>query len=209
MTVAEPVTVLTDYILAVTGCLLGIRLRRAADGHESRRLLAAALLFTGVSALVGGTSHGLGSRLDRWAHDAFWLVTYYALGLANLALIAAAVRAFLRPRLRPWLLTALWLRLLLYVALLAPRRELRYVVYDAVLTAAIVLALAALAAWTRRDPSVPWLVAGVAVSMAGASAQVVRLALHPLFNHNDLFHVVQTLGLVLFYEAGRRLADRD
>lgn len=208
LTVAEPVTVLTDYILAVTGCLLGIRLRRLADGHESRRLLAAALLFTGVSALVGGTSHGLGSRLDPWAHAGFWLVTYYALGLANLALIAAAARAFLRPRLRPWLLTVLWLRLVLYAALLAQRRELRHVVYDSVVSAAIVLALGALA-WTRHDPSAPWLVAGVAVSMAGASAQAFRLALHPLFNHNDLFHVVETLGLVLFYEAGRRLADRD
>jgi hypothetical protein len=209
MTVAEPVTVLTDYILAVTGCLLGVRLRRRAAGHESRRLLAAALLITGVSALVGGTSHGLGTRLDPWTHAGFWRVTYYALGLANLALIAAAARAFLRPRLRRWLLMALWLRLLLCVVLLAQRRELRYVVYDAVLTAVILLVLAALAVWTRRDPSAAWLVAGVAVSMAGASAQALRLAPHPLFNHNDLFHVVETLGLVLFYEAGRRLADRD
>jgi len=35
-----------------------------------------------------------------------------------------------------------------------------------------------------------------------------RLAPHPAFNHNDLFHVIQTLGLWLFYAGGRTLADQ-
>jgi hypothetical protein len=53
--------------------------------------------------------------------------------------------------------------------------------------------------------------AGIGVSLAGALLQRAGLSLHRHFNHNDLFHVLQTIGIYFYYRAGALLeapADR-
>jgi hypothetical protein len=40
-----------------------------------------------------------------------------------------------------------------------------------------------------------------------ALIQVLRIAPHPQFNHNDLFHVVQTGALYLLYRGGLLMRD--
>jgi hypothetical protein len=46
------------------------------------------------------------------------------------------------------------------------------------------------------------------VSLAAAAAQASGLDLHPSFNHNDLYHVVQIAAMALFYCGARRMQDR-
>ena len=48
---------------------------------------------------------------------------------------------------------------------------------------------------------------GVAVSFAGAAAQMSGFALHRHFNHNDLYHVIQMLGLWLLFRGARGLEE--
>jgi len=40
------------------------------------------------------------------------------------------------------------------------------------------------------------------VSLAASWVQVMRISLHENFNHNDLFHVIQMLGMYLMYRGG-------
>lgn len=55
-------------------------------------------------------------------------------------------------------------------------------------------------AWYRtRDPSAGWIVSAVLVSFLAAGIQAAGLAPHPQFNHNDLYHVVQMMGMWLLY----------
>ncbi len=67
------------------------------------------------------------------------------------------------------------------------------------------IALGALALLGRgsRPAPVPMTLLGVAVSLAGALVQSSGIDLHPHFNHNDLFHVIEIGGLYCFYRAGR------
>jgi len=58
----------------------------------------------------------------------------------------------------------------------------------------------------RRDPAWRWMAGGVAVAVAGALVQALRLAPHPGFNHNDLYHVIQIAAMWLFYRGAQRLA---
>ncbi len=44
-----------------------------------------------------------------------------------------------------------------------------------------------------------WLKRAVAVSLLGVVVLVFRLSPHPLFNHNDLYHVIQMGGLICLY----------
>lgn len=202
---AEPATFLTDYLLAGLGVVLGLWLWRRAEGSRARRLWAAALVTIGAGAAIGGSSHALGA-----AEEAGWLwtATMVAIGLASCLLGLGAVWAFVRsPGLRRALGAALVLVLLVYVVWVPGHPDFRWAVYDYGLTLLVLLLAAAWLGWRRREPSAPWLAAAIALSFAAAAIQQLELSPHPRFNHNDLYHVVQAIGLWLFYRAGLRLPE--
>jgi len=43
---------------------------------------------------------------------------------------------------------------------------------------------------------------GLLVCVAGTVVQVMKISVHEKFNHNDLFHVIQMLGMFLMYRGG-------
>jgi hypothetical protein len=49
-----------------------------------------------------------------------------------------------------------------------------------------------------------WILAGVAVSVIAGLAQASGIALHEHFNHNDLYHVLQTGAMFILYRGVRR-----
>jgi hypothetical protein len=201
-------TVFTDYGLAAVGLALALRLQARAEGQRSRRLWAACFLGVALAAVTGGTSHGWAPRMDEAARITLWRVTYGLVGLGNFSILAGAVVAATRGRARAALLAALVLRFAVWFAFISMRPDFRYVVYDYAGTLLGLLVFAGWLARTRR-PGAPWIAAGVAASLAGAVVQRSGLAPSPAFNHNDLFHVVQALGLYLYFRAGLVLADRN
>lgn len=205
--IAEPTTTLTDYLLAALGFFCAARLLPSAReaGRRSVAAWGAGLGAMGLAALFGGTLHGFGPRMSAAGRAALWLATYYAIGVANLALLAGATVAALEGAARHGLMALLVLRLLAYAALLTRFRDFRYVVYDYALTLGLLLALSL--ARPLRSGAGRWIRAGVVVCFVGALVQRSGLALHPHFNHNDLFHVVQMLGAWLFYRGGHLLRD--
>ena len=62
--------------------------------------------------------------------------------------------------------------------------------------------------WLRhRDDYSKWLSLAVLVNLAGAAVQMSRVRLHAYFNHNDLFHVIQLVAMVLFYRGATLARD--
>jgi hypothetical protein len=208
LTIAEPMTVLTDYGLAAVAGALAAALWVRAEGHTSRHLWAASFLAVAVAAAAGGTWHGWSPRMTRPSADALWLVTYMFVGLGNVFILAGAAVAATRGALRTALVAVLLLRFGVWLGFIARNPDFRYVIYDYAGTLLGLLALAAFLAWRDR-PGAGWIAGGVAVSLAGAVIQRGRLAPSPAFNHNDLFHVVQAVGLYLYFQGGRRLEDGD
>lgn len=203
---AEPMTVLTDYGLAAVGGALALALWARAGGQVCRKMWAACFLAVSVAAVAGGTWHGWAPRMARPTADALWLLTYAFVGLGNGLILAGAAVAATRGGLRRALLAVILVRFVVWFALIARDPDFRYVIYDYAGTLLGLLALAACLAWRKR-PGAGWIAAGVAVSLAGAAIQRGRLAPSPAFNHNDLFHVVQAIGLCLYYRGGRGLTD--
>ena len=201
-------TVLTDYGLAATAAVLAARLLGRTDGQRARWLWGASFVAVALAAAAGGTWHGWAPRMTRSAADALWLLTYAFVGLGNVLILAAAAWAAARGGLRAALLAAVLLRFFVWFAFIARDPDFRYVVYD---YAGTLIGLLVLAAWlgVRGRPGGPAIAAGVAVSLAGAFVQRMRLAPGPAFNHNDLFHVVQAAGLYLYYRGASRLRDCD
>lgn len=92
MIVTEPMTMATDYLLAVLCVILALRLR-----SSSRRtgMWVAAFLVTAVAALFGGTAHGFRVPLgEHW--QVVWTLTVWSIAAGSVLLIATAVRSVLR-----------------------------------------------------------------------------------------------------------------
>ena len=176
----EFVTMLTDYVLALSGLGAAAWLWPRAAGAPGR-WWAAAFAITGIAAVLGGTSHGYRPVLATSTHTLVWRLTYVAVGLANLCVLQGAA--------------------------LVVHGEFRYVLYDYAITLLGLLAFAAAQAARRRRGG-GWVAAGVLVSLLGAVVQLGQIGVGRAFNHNDVFHVLQALGLVLYARGGRDLVRR-
>ena len=97
----------------------------------------------------------------------------------------------------------------LFVVYVAVNDDVRMVIYDGALTMLVVIVLSTWGAWAQRMPSATWILAGVLVSMLGALFQQGRVSIHPHFNHNDLYHVIQTGAMYLLYRGGLLLRERS
>jgi hypothetical protein len=60
----------------------------------------------------------------------------------------------------------------------------------------------------RKDGTVQWLVSGIAVTLIGAAAQLLRLPFNQWLDHNGVYHLIQIVGLYLFYRCARTVHDR-
>lgn len=209
MTISEPMTMFTDYLVTLLAASLGIHLiiEGKARSTRSEILWGWAFMATALGALAGGTSHGFIEQLGDDGWQLLWRITVYSIGTASfLMLVGALVAALSGP----------WKRLLVLVALvkfggylwwMASHDDFRFVINDYGSTMVVVLLLQLWLWWARRAPSAPWVVGGIAVSFVASLIQQSEFALHQHFNHNDIFHVVQMLALWLLYRGGRLLED--
>jgi len=199
MTVAEPVTLITDYLLAAVYGTLAAKLKRRGAA-TSTRLAAAALLVTGTAAALGGTYHG-------WPSVPLWKLTVYSLGLADFLTVAAAVFAAFRGPSRRWVLRLAAGKLAVYLAWITFHDEFRYVIYDYLPALAAVVVFAFLADRRGQSRSARWIAAAALVTLAGSAVQQSGFALHRHFNHNDLYHVIQMGAAWLFYRGFGEFRD--
>jgi hypothetical protein len=189
----EPMTVVTDYALGGVAAWLSFLLFR--NTQTSRRLWALAFAALAAAAFLGGTWHGfLQSNL-------LWKATTLSAGVASFGMVAGSSYAAFSGQPRMLVLTAALAKLLVYSAWMLSHDAFLYVVID---TGLAFTAVAAMHLWKWNGP----ILAGVAVSIAGALVQASGLRPHPHFNHNDLYHVIQIAALVLLYRGAKRLEGR-
>lgn len=209
MTIAEPMTMLTDYLVTLLAASLGIHLiiEGRARSVLSEQLWGWAFMATALGALAGGTSHGFIQQLGDDGWQILWKITVYAIGAASFLLLAGALVASLSGPWRRLLLLMAFVKLVGYGWWMASHDDFRFVINDYGSSMAVVLLLQLWQWWARRAPSAPWVVAGILVSTVGSLIQQSDFALHEHFNHNDIFHVIQLLALWLLYRGGRLLED--
>lgn len=102
----EPLTTFTDYLLAAASLGLAIAVARGRnDGNRvSSWLWCAGLVAAATAAAIGGTYHGLASRVDSSTVRALWSATMFAMGVCA-GLFAGAVHTadMTRAATRRWL----------------------------------------------------------------------------------------------------------
>ena len=90
------------------------------------------------------------------------------------------------------------IKLVLYVGWMLFHDQFIYVVLD---TGIALLVVAATHLWKWNGP----MLAGVALSVLAGVVQASGFKLHEHFNHNDLYHVIQTVAVLLLYQGAKRL----
>lgn len=207
MIVSEPMTLATDYLLAVTVGWWGWRLWR--DGRNlafaARGRFGGALLAAAVAALLGGTVHGFVTVLPDTLHDLLWRATLLSIGISDLAFLLAANAALLRGAPARWLAHAAVAKCLLYSVWIIGHPQFHFAVYDYVPSLLLTLLLFGTCGRRRQPEAVPWLVGGLLLTFVAAVIQRSGLTLHRHFNHNDLYHLVQIAAFWLLYRGAGRL----
>ena len=183
---SEPTTVLTDYALAAVSAFLGCKL------IPYSRFWSLAFAALALGALLGGTWHGF------WQNDLLWKATTLSVGVASFGMVAGSAEGVTTGKLRGGLITLAGIKLVAYAVWMLYHDDFIWVVAD---TATALGVVAALHLWKWN----PWMLAGVGVSVIAALTQASGLALHPRFNHNDLYHVIQVAAMLLFARGVREL----
>jgi hypothetical protein len=210
VTITEPMTLLTDYLLAglvawFALCLYGEGRR---GGERSIRLWSAAFGASALAALTGGTVHGFTLYLGPAATAALWKLTVYLVGLAGLFLLSGAAYSVLQGSARRLLLAAAFFKFLVYAVWMIDHSDFRFVIYDYAPSLLVVFLLQFYVAYRGSFAPAAWTGSGILFSFAAAAVQASGVDLHEYFNHNDLYHVVQMAAFYLLYRGGLLLRDR-
>jgi len=204
--------------ILVTDVLLAAITLRLAWGLllEARRLKdrAIALWCGGFCAVAGSVVLGGIWRVFSASLDADWAPllrtgTMVLPTLAGLLFLLGVLHGYSGGRLRAIVAAVAVAKFALFSLWIAVNDNFSLVVYDSVLTMFVVIILCTWGAWVQRTPSAPWVLAGLLVSMVGALFQQGRVSIHPHFDHNDLYHVIQIAAMYFLYRGGLLLRDLE
>lgn len=207
--IVEPVTMLTDYLVAgqcLYYCwrLLSSQQRQA---QISRAMWALAFFFIAVAALSGGSNHGFANLLTPDQMFWSWKISIFSIGVASFFILAGTAKASLVKKSFAIFMLLVSAKLCFYLYWMWSHNEFIYVISDYAPTLLVVMAMQLYAGRRLSVASSKYIVWGVIVSFAAAGLQMAGLDLHRHFNHNDIYHVVQMFGFYLFYRGAGCMID--
>lgn len=205
----ELTTAATDALLGLVCLALALGLVLLPDAAPwKRNVWLAVLLLMAVGSVLGAVAHGL--VLREATRSALWKPLYLSLGLAVALVAVGAVydgwgEAWAR-RLLPWAVAA-------GLAFFAASQWMGgafaiFIAYEAVATVAA-LAIYVTLAMRGALPGAALMAGGIALSLVAAVVQLGpwSLRIGVRFDHNGLFHLLQTVA-VLVLAAGVRAGLR-
>jgi hypothetical protein len=206
----EQTTATTDIILAVVafGGILFLRWNSPA-GNELWKIniWSAAIGMIGVAAALGAWAHGL--AVSRPVHDRIWHLLNLSLALAVSLFVVGVVYDLWGLKACITVLPAMLIAgLAFFVATIVfPGIFFVFIIYEGL---ALILALVAYIYLTVHGElsGTVFMAAGILVSIMAAGIQATRSTTVRIiwqFDHNGVYHLVQTLGLVLLL-TGLRLS---
>ena len=118
MMITEPVTLATDYLLAITGITIAILTYRLNSYHRAMPLWILAFTCSAVAATAGGTVHGFREYLGASLSKTLWDVAMMFVGGSAALIVAASIISSLRRKELPyvhWLKRGLTLSIIGFV----------------------------------------------------------------------------------------------
>lgn len=209
--ITEPTTMVTDYILGAVSLILGQRLMIFGLRERQRSVLLWGMAFfaTATAAIFGGTYHGFLNHLSQSTEYWLWKITMVSTGVMSLCMVSGSLTATVRSPYRAWLIAGLLLKFVLFLIFTSMDDDFRVVVFDYIPAMLAVFILHLLEVSKSGSQRNFWIAGGVAVSFLAAWLQQSGVTLHRHFNHNDLYHMAQTIAMFVFFNGAIVLRDRS
>ncbi len=195
----EPMTVLTDVLLAAAAVWAGSRICDVS--HTPVHLYFALSFFLiALGALAGAAIHAIRhTSLVRWV-PLLWRITGIAVGLSVTAMLAGTFYHLLQAEYADILRWTLLGLSILYAAWIWRDYRFRNIIVFYSISMAFVLGAMGLSYVSTGSEGAKLIAVGILVSFAAAAVQRSGFGLARHFNHNDIYHVIQLLGLYFFYK---------
>lgn len=194
----EPMTVLTDVLLAAVAIFFGARIYgvSAAPVHF---YFALSFFLIALGALAGATIHAIRhTSLVSWV-PLLWRITGIAVGTSVTAMLAATFYHLLPADYADLLRWTVLGLSIIYAAWIWRDYRFRNVIVFYSICMAFVLGAMGLSYVSTGSPGAKLIAVGILVSFGAAAVQRSGFKLARHFNHNDIYHVIQLIGLYCFY----------
>ena len=204
MQIAEPTTMITDYVLAACCIYFGLAVLRPAlrQGAKARVYWGVSFLIAGFSTFVGGSMHGFRPMLDMSIVVTLWMITLYGSGLASLTFLVAAAQP-LQGAFRKAAIAFALVKFPVYAVAVTIDDNFLFAIADYGSAMLLILAIHATLYLRHQRSDSKFIAAGVIVSFIAAGIQTTGITVNEYLNYNDIYHVVQIAGMYLFYRGAR------
>jgi hypothetical protein len=211
LNIAQLSTILGNLLLAsITAWLahwLWLEARRTMD--RAVMCWLAGFCAVVLAAILGAVGRGIADRLDAAAAAVIWTFTMVAASAASCFFLIAILAVYTRGRSHHVLAVLALAKFALFAMWTAFETDYRLVIHDAAITILAITVLSSWGAWSARDSSAPWILTGTMASMLAAMFQQGRVSIHPNFDYNHLYYVMQSGAMYLLYRGGIVLRERS
>jgi hypothetical protein len=196
----EPDVTITDFLLAIEALAFSVLIARSSTTALQRWFV---IFFgaTALASLAGGLVHGFFSD-----SKVLWRLVLIALGVVSAAGWAIGADLLFTDRTARLVATVAWVAFVPYAFVVIVVTDTFLAAVVNYLPSTLFLIVAFFAAY-RAQPNRPLLagLVGLVLTLVAAAIQQSQIALHPRFNHNALYHLLQGIALLLIFDAARFL----
>ena len=200
----------TDVALALLAAYLGWRLWRDAGGRRLQRTGAVLLAALASAAAWGALFHAFfPAGTTTLPGSLAWKPVALSIVLAAATMLDLGL-GLLLPRLAPGLRRSVVLAYAIAFAAVVILLDDSFTSIVRFYVPTLILLLLASARQSVRSQSVGWrlVLTGLLLSAGAAVLQQARVTVHPVyFDHNAVYHLVQTIAVVFLYLGWRRAPD--
>ena len=197
----EPTTAITDYIIFILGIIFG-GLTISIQNSQFHQLWGASFISIGIGAFFGGTSHGFGPKMKGIYRKVLWRITIIFIGISGIFMAMSSSLFFITENGKYALFITAGVLLILYFLKIRKQDSFRSAVTFYMPLLGVTLVGFSMAFYFQNITGALFITIGLIVCITGSLTQLLKISLHEKFNHNDLFHVIQMLGMFLMYRGG-------
>jgi hypothetical protein len=195
----EPMTVLTDVLLAAAAVFAGVRIYGVSEAPV-HLYFSLSFFLIALGTLAGATIHAIRhTSLVRWVPQ-LWRITGIAVGTSVMAMLAATFYIILPADYADTLRWTVLGLTMIYAGYIWRDYRFRNVMIFYSIFMAFILGAMALNYVSTGSPGAKLIVVGILISFGAAGVQRSGFKLARHFNHNDIYHVIQLVGLYFFYK---------
>ena len=198
-------TAITNYMMGCIGLYLGWQTLQI-QGSLFHILWACSFFSLSLGAFIGGSYYGFGPTLPNYITKVIWMLTLIFVGITGLFLAGSSATFYINETGKFGLMIGS--AILVIKDVLGLKRDDTFHHAIKFYVTLIILALIGFipAFFSLGYTGALQIVIGLLVNLSAAGVQASGLRLHKHFNHNDLFHVIQVLGMILIYRGGSEIS---